>query len=133
MDSGAENKVQSVVHPVVDLIVAASKKDSEESRGSIKSDFTVTELLLPPRIYVLMQQHHSQIVESAESWFNMLMGSAIHEYIARLLQRYPQFRREERLTISVASSMPMIRWPWFYMISRAQVFGQSSITINQNG
>ena len=101
MDSGAENKVQSVVHPVVDLIVAASKKDSEESRGSIKSDFTVTELLLPPRIYVLMQQHRSQIVESAESWFNMLMGSAIHEYIARLLQRYPQFRREERLTISV--------------------------------
>lgn len=54
---------------------------SDRQRGD--AEFTVTELVQPPRIGALMQQHWDDLEEDASDRLWMLMGSAAHEVLRR--------------------------------------------------
>lgn len=63
-----------------DPIVAAISNDSYTKGGA---DFSVTELLNPPQVVRLRNQHASEIVEDASDRIWALLGQAVHAVIER--------------------------------------------------
>ena len=72
--------------------IAAAVANDDYSRGA--ADFSVTQLLAPPRKVALEAQHEQEITEDVSDRIFSLLGQSIHT----ILERAGDGRREERLT-----------------------------------
>lgn len=68
------------------------------------ADFTVTELLLPPRILALRREHGPELTEDAGDRIWSLLGQCAHLILARAAQGTPMLA-EERLKATVANNV----------------------------
>lgn len=78
-----------------EAIVRAIKRDWY-SGSNEKRDYSVTQLLNPPKIFHLINRHRDQIVEDVGDKMFMLMGSAMHSILERANDSDAEFLIIER-------------------------------------
>jgi len=86
------------IKPIYDAFIQHTKQyDSGDT------DYSVTTLQDPPRIVQLTRRYGHLVPFAVESWLPSLMGTAIHEYIERMLLTLSSddYKLEERLARTV--------------------------------
>jgi len=81
---------------VPETLVALASRDFY-SKG--KSDYSVTEIISPPRIQRLRRKHYDEIEQDVADMLWMLMGTALHVVAER--SEVAGHTNEERLTIGI--------------------------------
>ena len=83
-------------HNVPETLVALATRDYY-SKG--KSDYSVTEIISPPRIQRLRREHYNEIEQDVADMLWMLLGTALHVVAER--SEVADHTNEERLSIEV--------------------------------
>lgn len=73
-----------------EAIVRAIKRDWYSGTGE-KRDYSVTQLLVPPKIYHLLNRHKDEVEEDVSERMFMLMGSAMHAILERANEHDVEF------------------------------------------
>jgi len=85
---------------VPETLVALASRDFY-SKG--KSDYSVTEIISPPRIQRLRRKHHDEIEQDVADMLWMLLGTALHVVAER--SEIAGHTNEERLTVGIDDIM----------------------------
>jgi hypothetical protein len=101
------------IQPLVDA-VEVHRTNYNSGPGT---DYSVTTLLNPPRIVHLEKRHLSKIKRYVKEQLGSFIGTAIHEYLERCLNKMPTsaYRCEERLSVIiedrwVSGAYDFVRW-----------------------
>jgi len=107
--------------PITDMDTIKPLSDAVEihrtNYSSAGADYSVTTLLNPPRIVHLEKRHLKKIKRYVKEQLGSFIGTAIHEYMERCLNKIPatQYTCEERLSVTIddrviSGAYDFVRW-----------------------
>ena len=89
------------------ILVLQRVADMERERYSSSGDYSVTEIIDPPRLVRLKKRYGSEVIQPLSSVIASMMGTAMHEYFEKYLKKwvfksgYSGYTFEEQLEIEI--------------------------------
>jgi hypothetical protein len=98
------NKIQSA-RALDEILILKRVAEMEMERYSKSGDYSVTDIISPPRIVHLKKRYGAKVKPNLESMINSIIGTAIHEYYEKYLELwcdkhdYDGYSLEEQVSV----------------------------------
>jgi len=100
-------KIQNV-KDLEEILILQRAAEMELERYSKSGDYSVTDLINPPRICHLKRRHKKEIKPALESMISSMMGTALHEYYEKYLDMWADKHDYDGYTLEQQCSMDFI-------------------------